>query len=398
MMRTKGLNKNVLLMVMICFFTNMGGYMILPLFPLFIEQMKFSVFAMSVIFAIFYVGKVCGGIPTGILLRKWGGKSVGVTLLALQVISMLGFALTTNYWFLCGLRFIQGAIATGLTVFVRSTINEWSTEENRGTYNGYISSSDGAGMVLGPVISGWLSIYFPLNVPFYFVAICSALAFLALIKIKDGHFEQRYKKTVLKEGNRQKRNIKFNKMLAFYSTVHFLEMSAFAVFLTYFALFATHMMGWSSFSTSAAFTVVGVSTFISAPFVGMISDRLKDRLMICMIGLFLIAVEVMLFLAFDQHWIVYLGMLIGGIGGACYMDSFFAHIADTVHQEERSSFIGNVVSFSELGAIVSPIIAGILISTYSLYAAFYFNLVILFVAIFIQFVMRYKLKKPVYEK
>ncbi|OAB43779.1 MFS transporter [Paenibacillus glacialis] len=395
MMQTNGLNKNVVLMVMICFFTNMGGYMILPLFPLFIEQMKFSVFAMSVIFAIFYVGKVCGGVPTGILLRKSGGKSVGVTLLAMLVISMIGFAWTTNFWLLCVLRFIQGVIATGLTVFVRSTINEWSAEDNRGTYNGYISSSDGAGMVLGPVISGWMSIYFPLNVPFYFVAICSGLALLALIKINNNHFEQRSKETVIKEKDRK---IKINEKLAFYSTVHFLEMSAFAVFLTYFALYATHVMGWSSFSTSAAFTVVGVSTFISAPFVGMISDRLQDRLMICMIGLSLIAVEVIMFLAFDQHWIVYIGMLMGGIGGACYLDSFFAHIADTVHPEQRSSFIGNVVSFSELGAIVSPIIAGMLVSSFSLYVAFYFNLAILFAAILIQFVMRYKLKKVEYTK
>ncbi|OAB40016.1 permease [Paenibacillus macquariensis subsp. defensor] len=395
MMRTNGLNNNVVLMVMICFFTNMGGYMILPLFPLFIEQMKFSVFAMSVIFAIFYVGKVCGGVPTGYLLKKWGGKSVGVSLLALQVISMIGFALTTNYLFLCGLRFIQGAIATGLTVFVRSTINEWSTEDNRGTFNGYISSSDGAGMVLGPVISGWMSIYFALNVPFYFVALCSGLALVALIQIKDKHFEQRSEEIVVKE---KCGKININHKLAFYSTVHFLEMSAFAVFLTYFALYATHIMGWSSFSTSAAFTVVGVSTFISAPFVGMISDRLKDRLMICMIGLSLIAVEVILFLAFDQHWIVYIGMLIGGIGGACYLDSFFAHIADTVRQEQRSSFIGNVISFSELGAIVSPVIAGMLVSSFSLYVAFYFNLAILLAAILIQLVKRYRLKKPVYEK
>ncbi|WKL04194.1 hypothetical protein Q0F98_14055 [Paenibacillus amylolyticus] len=63
--------------------------------------------------------------------------------------------------------FYRGLASTGLTVVVRSIIGDGGNVDNRGLYNGYISSSEGGGMVLGPVISGWLALHWPLSVPFY---------------------------------------------------------------------------------------------------------------------------------------------------------------------------------------------------------------------------------------
>lgn len=65
----------------------------------------------------------------------------------------------------------QGLASSGLTVVVRSIIGDGGSVENRGLYNGYISGSEGGGMVLGPVISGWLAIHWPLSVPFLLVAL-----------------------------------------------------------------------------------------------------------------------------------------------------------------------------------------------------------------------------------
>ena len=74
--------------------------------------------------------------------------------------------------------------------------------------------------------------------------------------------------------------------------VHVLEMSAYAVFLTYFALYATQIMQWDAFSASLAFTIAGISTLAAAPFVGLLSDRLGDRLLLCMLGMFLIGIRI----------------------------------------------------------------------------------------------------------
>ncbi|QNV55132.1 hypothetical protein GMA19_00254 [Paenibacillus polymyxa E681] len=47
-----------------------------------------------------------------------------------------------------------------------------------------------------------------------------------------------------------------------------------------------------------------------------------------------------------EPWIVYLAMFIRGIGGASYLDSFYSQLGDVIPEENRSSFIGNVVSLS----------------------------------------------------
>lgn len=113
-----------------------------------------------------------------------------------------------------------------------------------------------------------------------------------------------------------------------------------------------------------------------------------DRLLLCMLGMFLIGVEVLVFLSTSSHIWVYIGMFIGGIGGACYMDSFFAHIGDHTPEEQRSPVIGQIVSAAEIGSIASPLIAALLMEAGSLYTVFIFNLLLIAAAIAVQAVMR----------
>lgn len=417
------MRRNLPLLIGICFLSQMGGFMILPLFPLFMEEFGLSGWMLGMIFALFYVGKVIGGVPAAALYRKLGGKRALIFMLAALALCMGGFAVSKSAIFFGLLRLLQGLASSGLTVVVRSIIGDGGSVENRGLYNGYISSSEGGGMVLGPVISGWLAIHWPLSVPFLLVALCCLIAVVTAMGIKDSTRKQ----SVSLEASHSVNNHHYNRnqnnqknvpppaapttesiqaishpvtmtkrpLLIGYITVHALEMSAYAVFLTYFALYASQVMQWSTLAVSLAFTIAGVSTLASAPLVGFLSDRLGDRLLLCMLGMSLIGVEVMVFLSTSAHLWVYIGMFIGGIGGACYMDSFFAHIGDHVPEANRSSAIGKIVSSAEIGSIVSPLIAALLMETSSLYAVFVFNLLLIAAAIAVQAVMRtrYRVKQ-----
>ncbi|WP_339190880.1 MFS transporter [Paenibacillus sp. FSL R5-0490] len=448
------IRRNLPLLMTICFLSQMGGFMILPLFPLFIEEFGLSGWMMGVIFALFYVGKVIGGVPAAAIYKKLGGKKALILMLILLAVCMGGFALSTAAVLFGLLRLLQGLASTGLTVVVRSIIGDEGNVDNRGLYNGYISSSEGGGMVLGPVISGWLALHWPLSVPFLLVTVCCLMAVVAAMGMKTtaqaraNHESGDTLSDPLMEepsaGVKQEpldnlthslistdevvepttndshphttvstapplssspsdakypqdlstRRTQRQQLLG-YGTVHFLEMSAYAVFLTYFALYAAHIMHWDPFATSLAFTVSGISTLAAAPYVGYLSDRLGDRLLLCMLGMFLIGIEVVVFLSTSSHLWVYVGMLIGGVGGACYMDSFFAHIGDHVPDESRSSVIGKIVSAAEIGSIVSPLVAALLTEVGSLYSVFVFNLVLIAAAIVVQAAMRsrYKTKR-----
>lgn len=391
MVRHLYLNRNIACMIVISLIANMSGSMILPLFAIYVEQFGISVLGMSILFSLFYVGRFLGGGLAGRIYEKIGAKCLGLSLLIAEIACMLLFPIATSFIILSILRLLQGLVAIGLTVFVRVTINHMSTLENRGTLNGYISSSEGAGMILGPLMSGAIVSYFSLSIPFYFVAIFSCISFVAVSRMT-------FLRSPLKPQEQHSPHLEpkgktmLTKQLLVYSTVHFLEMSAFAIFLTYFSIYATYKLHWSPAEISLAFTIIGISTFISAPFIGKISDLLKDRLMLCILGLLLIMVEIILFLRFTEPWIVYLGMFIGGVGGASYLNSFYSQLGDVIPEENRSSFIGNVVSLSELGAIVSPIIAGALMERFSINTPFYYNLILVLIAMVIQYVIRFNSK------
>ncbi|MGC5774556.1 MFS transporter [Paenibacillus pabuli] len=413
------IRRNLPLLMIICFLSQMGGFMILPLFPLFIEEFGLSGWMMGVIFALFYVGKVIGGVPAAALYRKLGGKRALIAMLLLLAVCMGGFAVSSAALVFGLLRLVQGLASTGLTVVVRSIIGDGGNADNRGLYNGYISSSEGGGMVLGPVISGWLALHWPLSVPFLLVTVCCLMAVGAAMGIKSaakaGHASgsevngqaSQPISTAVKQtqthmdsttspayvtprpiAQDSSTGLTGRQQLIGYGTVHFLEMSAYAVFLTYFALYAAHIMHWDPFAISLAFTVVGISTLAAAPVAGYLSDRMGDRLLLCMFGMLMIGIEVVVFLSTSSYVLVYVGMLIGGVGGACYMDSFFAHIGDHIPDEGRSSVIGKIVSAAEIGSIVSPLVAALLVEVGSLYTVFVFNLLLIAAAIAVQAVMR----------
>ncbi|ALP36542.1 permease [Paenibacillus sp. IHB B 3084] len=391
MKRRIHLNHNLVCMIVISLIANISGSMILPLFAIYVEQFGISALNMSILFSLFYVGRFLGGGLAGRIYEKIGAKRLGLSLLLAEIMCMLLFPIAESFIILSILRLLQGLVAIGLTVFVRVTINQISTTENRGILNGYISSSEGAGTILGPIMSGVIVSYFTLSVPFYFVAMFSLVSFVAVSRMTfpSPPSKPQPQRELLHE---PKRKTTLTKQLLLYSTVHFLEMSAFAIFLTYFSVYATYKFHWSPVEISLAFTIIGISTFVSAPFIGKGSDLLKDRLMLSIIGLLLIMVEIALFLWFTEPWIVYLGMFIGGIGGASYLDSFYSQLGDVIPEENRSSFIGNVVSLSELGAIVSPIIAGVLIERFNINAPFYYNMILVLMAIAIQYFIRLRSK------
>ncbi|MFC3749005.1 MFS transporter [Paenibacillus sp. GCM10012306] len=384
------LSHNILCMIVISLIANMSGSMILPLFAIYVEQYGITAFSVSVLFSLFYVGRFLGGGITGKLYSQIGAKRIGIGLLCAEIICMVIFPLATSFWLLAVLRLIQGLVAIGLSVFVRITINNLSTSENRGILNGYMSSSEGAGMILGPVMSGVIVLYFSLSVPFYVVAF---LAFISLIAVSRIVFPKDYTHLHNEGTEGEEPAKKLTGQLFLYSSVHFIEMSAYAIFLTYFSVYAKYKLGWDTFDISLAFAIVGIATFLSAPLIGKLSDILKDRLLLCIIGLLLIIVEIIFFLFFNEKWVVYLGMLIGGVGGASYLDSFFSHIGDVIPERQRSVFMGNLASLSELGAIISPLIAGVLIEKINITAPFYYNIILVIIAMFIQVIVRSKLKK-----
>ncbi len=420
------MRRNLPLLMSVCFLSQMGGFMILPLFPIYIDQLGLSGWEMGFIFGLFYLGKVVGGLPASALYRHVGVKISLVLMLLMLAICTAGFAIASTPLFLGLLRLLQGMASTGLTVIVRSIISDGGNSDNRGLYNGYISSSEGGGMILGPVISGWLTLHVPLSVPFWLVACCCLIAMVVvmgmqnkttygssgsipILESKDSEVlssapadqTSRQEKIAQEYASNNTQSRPSNGTgpisvpLTGYITVHVLEMSAYAVFLTYFALYATQIMQWDTFSASLAFTIAGISTLAAAPFVGFLSDRLGDRLLMCMLGMFLIGVEVIVFLSTSVHLWVYIGMFVGGIGGACYMDSFFAHIGDHTPEVNRSSVIGKIVSSAEIGSMVSPLLAALLMETLSLYAVFVFNLVLIAAAIAFQAIMRsrYRMKE-----
>lgn len=370
------------IILIIIFFSSVGLSIIIPLFPIYVENLGFSGLQMSFLFSLFYVGRVTGGLIAGSFYNNIGPKKLAIVLLIFLSLAMIGYAITENLYSMYIFRFIQGLCNMGLIVFARTAINQLVTKENRGLANGFLGSADNAGMILGPVIGGILSTAFSIKTPFYFVGILMLLSILPTLILKINGVSDKRKLV-------RKSKLYIDKRVIILSTVHFLEMSSLAIFISYFSIYAINALDWGTWQVSVSFAIIGIAGVISAPLLGILSDLMRDRIILIIIGLVLIIAQILSFLLFSEIIIIFIGIFLGGLGGAAYFGSFFAHIGDITTPEERSLFTGKVLSFSDIGSITSPIIAGVLIDFYNLKIAFYYSILLLVLAIIILFAIRH---------
>jgi DHA1 family quinolone resistance protein-like MFS transporter len=385
----KKIDRFLMTILIIVFISSVGGSMIIPLFPIYVERLNFSGLEMSVLFSLFYVGRVAGGIISGKLYNYIGPKKLIIILLVLFFVSMIGYVTVKNMYAMFFLRFLQGIFSIGLIVFARTAFNQLTSVENRGLANGFLNSSSHAGMILGPVFGGTLSTLFSIEAPFYFVGLLALLAIIPSLTLKlqedSSHDKEKVDSIPVK---------RIDQRLVIFSTIHLLKLSFLAIFINFFSIYANEYLGWTILETSIVFTIFGVSGIIASPVLGYVSDKLKDRVLMIIIGLSLIILEVLSFLLFSNNLIIYLGFFIGGIGGAAYFGSFFAQIGDITTPNERGPFTGKVLSLADIGSILAPIVAGYLMEVFNLQASFYFIIVLMLLAIGLLFYFRFSFSQP----
>jgi MFS family permease len=136
----------------------------------------------------FALGIVLFSLPMGAVIRRFGAKPVLTVSLALYAVTISLFpVVASSFWGVAGVRFLDGAASAGIWVSSETILLSRARVEVKALVMSLYTIAVSIGYVIGPVISGILARYVPIEMTYYVSGGMSLLsAALVLVALGRG--------------------------------------------------------------------------------------------------------------------------------------------------------------------------------------------------------------------
>lgn len=150
----------------------------LPAIPALANSFHVSFGVASGVITLFLVGSLCGTLPAGWLVDRFGRRPVLIAGPLIIAVSTLCIAQTTSFTVLLALRFTSGFAQQMWLVSRLAAISHGAAANQRGRQISWMYGMDNLGRLVGPLAGGFLAASLGIRAPFVAYA---ALALLALV-------------------------------------------------------------------------------------------------------------------------------------------------------------------------------------------------------------------------
>ena len=317
---------------------------------------------------------------TGIFLKlPMGTLSDIVSRRRLMLVGVLAFALppfayplVTDLEILAGLRLIHGLATAVFTPLALASVASMFPL-NRGAALGWYTSSAQAGMLLGPMLGGWLVEAVGFSQTFLAGGSFGLLALGLYVTLLFLHPEKTPSPKVNNEEiwNNLRQNLKavigHMQMLAA-SMAEAAKMMANGLLMAFLPLYGLSI-GLSLTESGLLFGIQGFISFLSKPVMGRVSDKFGRRPLITL-GLMVCGMTIIGIPHVTQFFLLLLLAAGFGFGEAVITSSSAALIADLAAPENVGAGMGLRGTIMDIGHASGPILAGVLVATISYTGAF----------------------------
>lgn len=361
--------REIWVLIAAAFVIAIGFGLITPVLPSFARSFDVGVTASSIIVSAFAFFRLIFAPAGGRLIAKFGERPIYITGLLIVAISTGATAFAQSYWQVLLFRSLGGIGSTMFTVSAVALIVRLAPPTIRGRVSSAYGSAFLLGGIGGPVLGGLLG-NLGLRIPFlvYAVALVIAAAIVAAM----------IRTEALRPAADAPQRAVFTVREALQDSAYRASMGSavangwanFGVRNAILPLFATAVILDEPWVAGAALAVFAAGNAVGLTFSGRLSDRIGRRPFIIG-GLLVSGLATMI-----TGWVGTLPLLIlvsavAGLGAGVLNPAQQASIADIVRQDRNGGpAIAAVQMSSDLGSIVGPIIAGVLVDEGSYGLAF----------------------------
>lgn len=361
--------REIWVLIAAAFVIAIGFGLITPVLPSFARSFDVGVTASSIIVSAFAFFRLVFAPAGGRLIAKFGERPIYITGLLIVAISTGATAFAQSYWQVLLFRSLGGIGSTMFTVSAVALIVRLAPPTIRGRVSSAYGSAFLLGGIGGPVLGGLLG-NLGLRIPFlvYAVALVIAAAIVAAM----------IRTEALRPAADAPQRAVFTVREALQDSAYRASMGSavangwanFGVRNAILPLFATAVILDEPWVAGAALAVFAAGNAVGLTFSGRLSDRIGRRPFIIG-GLLVSGLATMI-----TGWVGTLPLLIlvsavAGLGAGVLNPAQQASIADIVrHDRNGGPAIAAVQMSSDLGSIIGPIIAGVLVDEGSYGLAF----------------------------
>ncbi len=361
---------DVWVLVAAAFAVAIGYGLVAPVLPQFARSFDVSVTAASVIVSAFAFFRLVFAPAGGFLVDKLGERWVYMSGLLIVVVSTLATGLAQNYWQLLVFRGLGGLGSTMFTISAMALLTRLSPPGARGRIAGLYATAFLIGNIGGPVLGGLLA-GFGMRIPF-FVYAGTLLVATGVVAV----FLRGGRRPSPDDGSPEQEPL---------PVAEALRHSGYRA-----ALISSFVNGWTSFGvrvaivplfaaanfdagpgiagTALASFAVGTASVVSAA--GWLSDRYGRRPMV-ILGLVISGVTTLVLGWCDTVPLLVAASVIAGMGAGILNPSQQAAVADVIGADRAGGkVLATFQMASDSGAILGPVVVGLVVDLLGYKAGF----------------------------
>lgn len=343
----------------------------MPVLALFAESLGASPERIGLIVSVSTLTGVFLKLPSGALSDIYGRRyllRIGVVAFGLPPFV---YPFVSDLNLLTGLRFIHGLATAIFAPSALATVADLY-KDRRGAALGTYTACTQSGALLGPFLGGWLVYQAGFSTAFVTAGVfgCIGLVLFYSLRLNPPPPTVRDKGTaaVLADMWKGFGAVARNRKVLITSSTDAAKMIANGALMAFLPLYGVSV-GLNPGEVGLLFSIQAVTSFLSKPVMGRVSDRVGRQPLI-LTGL-LICAGTFVLIAQSEHFALLLVLASGfGFGEAVVSSSSSAFVADSSEFKRLGAGMGMQGTIMDIGHASGPLLAGVLIAHLSYQSAF----------------------------
>lgn len=352
----------------------MGLGIIIPLLPIFVNDLGASSFWVGALFAGYGLSRIIVTPLFGKYSESHGRKWFITGGLALYAVVSILYIFAGSIYELFTIRFVHGIASAMIGPMAMAYIGDITPKGQEGKYQGRLSIAFYLGLGSGPLIGGVLYNYFGMDSVFYLMAFMALIPCLLCIKyLPESRPSGRTKQIKIRHAFVHPRV----QAILFFRFVNTLPYGAFMVFLPVLTATDDH------FSTSLTGMIVAaeiLSMGICQGYFGALADRYKKSWLI-VIGTLIVAFATLALPLMRDIWAILAIAVLIGVGNAMAISAATAVAAMDGREIGQGVVMGAFNTVTSLGVTFPPLIFGVVLVAMGVDAIFIISAVLTLVAL-----------------
>jgi MFS family permease len=350
----------------ICVALLMTGFgIILPIFPQRLEALGLGAGTLALMEVGFGLGMFLFSTPMGILANRIGRKPIVFISLAGFILTNLALAVVNVPLLFILIRFIEGALISGLMPAAMAMVGDSVPIERQGRWIGFITTAQATGTALGPGIGGLLYQLWGGTRPFLLTAgialTASLIALFVLpetlpesvrIRARLPKASKLLRKQQSPDNTSSIRHIVW--MLAPLLLIDFGLTFIYPFVLPQYPFYLVNVLKYSSAQFGVIVSAYGLSLAVFPLVLGRLSEILSKKLLIIIGSLLFSALNVAM-LCLHPYPLLVGSAVVTGIGDALLLPALGAIYLGSTTEQNRSQVMGVRGSAISLGVLLGPL-------------------------------------------